>query len=182
MTGYLSPLEHSAMGAPVTAGIVDDFKLAMRQLAGAVTIITSGQGDERRGLTATAFCSVCASPPTVLVCINRSAEAHSFIALGGAFCVNVVASQDRSLADRFAAMDGSKGVVRFEGRSWSSIVTGAPALDDAAASFDCRVTETFDTETHTVFIGRVCGVRANPETKPLIYFDRRYRDLSDIPA
>lgn len=176
---YASPFESAVMGQLGAPGIADEFKIAMRHLVGAVTIITSGTGERRRGLTATAMCSVCASPPTILVCVNRSAEAHAFIKEGGAFCVNLLSDKDNALADRFAALDGTKGVARFEGRSWSEISTGAPVLDDALASFDCRVTETFDTETHTIFIGLVRGVRVNPGARPLLYYDRKYRELAE---
>ena len=178
MSRYASPFEAAVMGATNAPGIAEAFKGAMRHVPGAVTIITTGGGEHRRGLTATAMCSVCASPPTILVCVNRSADAHSFIVEGGAFCVNLLGAQDQALANRFASLDGSKGTIRFEGREWKENVTGAPVLEDALASLDCRVTETFDTETHTIFIGLVHGVQVNERIKPLIYYDRSYRELA----
>jgi flavin reductase (DIM6/NTAB) family NADH-FMN oxidoreductase RutF len=47
------------------------FRAAMARFPGAVTIITARQGTERRGITATAVCSVSAEPPSLLVCVNR---------------------------------------------------------------------------------------------------------------
>ena len=43
------------------------FKMGMRSLAGAVSIITSAQAGHRFGMTATAVCSASADPPTVLI-------------------------------------------------------------------------------------------------------------------
>ena len=154
-----------------------EFRTAMRHLAGAVNIVTSGRGESRRGLTVTAVCSVTTEPPTLLVCVNRSAEAHDVIRAEGRFCVNVLALEDAALADRFAARDGSKGAVRFEGRDWTEITTGAPALSDARVAVDCTVANRVDAGTHSVFFGRVEGVRHRPDTAPLAYHDRAYRRL-----
>jgi flavin reductase (DIM6/NTAB) family NADH-FMN oxidoreductase RutF len=149
----------------------------MRYLASGVAIITAGTGPKRRGFTATAVCSVSADPPTVLVCANRSAEAHDVIAHHRHFCINLLASGDAALADRFAARDGSKGAIRFEGRDWQDLGTGAPALADALVNLDCEVDQSFTTGTHTVFFGLVRGARVNP-ADPLVYFDQRFRALA----
>ena len=47
------------------------FRAAMARFPGAVTIVTARDGDERRGITATAVCSVSAEPPSLLVCLNK---------------------------------------------------------------------------------------------------------------
>ncbi len=63
------------MSEPVTnskAVEVARFRMGMRKLAGAVTIITSVRGGQRHGMTATAVCSVTCEPPTLLVRINKS--------------------------------------------------------------------------------------------------------------
>ena len=77
------------------------YKLGMRQLAGAVNIITSLHAGKPWGMTATAVCSASAEPPTVLVCINQSAATHQAILEAGIFCVNVLRdSQAVALGDR----------------------------------------------------------------------------------
>lgn len=170
----------SAMASsPLDVGPTVDiaaFRAAMRELAAGVTIVTAGAGDGRRGLTATAVCSVSVEPPTLLACINRATEGHAAIAESGAFCVNVVAAEHRVLADRFAGRDGARGASRFDVGDWDSLETGAPALGDALAVFDCRVVETIEWGTHTIFIGAVVGTRtrvalaeADPAAHGLVY-------------
>lgn len=51
-----------------------DFKTVMRQVAGAVSVITAQHADARAGLTATSLTALSAEPPTVLVCINHGAS------------------------------------------------------------------------------------------------------------
>jgi flavin reductase (DIM6/NTAB) family NADH-FMN oxidoreductase RutF len=164
MTSHAGP----STAAPAIVGACD-FRTAMRELAAGVTIITAGVQAGRRGLTATAVCSVSADPPTLLVCVNRSAEGHAAISESGAFCVNVVGAEHRWLAERFAGRDGTRGAERFEHGDWCALATGAPVLADAIAAFDCRVTQAIDGGTHTVFLGAVVATTASPERAALLY-------------
>ena len=122
-------------------GIQAGFKRALGQFAGGVAVIAAGIGDRRRGLTATAICSLSADPPKMLVCVNKSAEAHDVIADTGCFSINFLRHDQRGLAERFAALDGSKGASRFADAPWDRLVTGAPVLSSAVAEIgraSCR--------------------------------------------
>ena len=145
------------------------FKRGMRRLAAGVTIITTAQGDERQGLTATAVTSLTAEPPQLLVCVNRSAAAHDLIHKAARLCVNVLGQEHRALAARFAGAAGVHGGERFHAGDWTRMTTGAPALADALAAFDCEVVEAVEVTTHTIFIGRVVEVRAREDGDALVY-------------
>ena len=62
----------------------------MRRLAAGVTIVTTGLGEQRAGLTATSVSSLTAEPPRLLVCIHRDADTHALILRSRAFAVNVL--------------------------------------------------------------------------------------------
>lgn len=153
------------------------FKSAMRCLTGGVVIVTAGLGRRRRGLTATAVCSVSAEPPSLLVCINRSADAHEIILEAGRFAISILDEKHVALADRFAGRDGSKGESRFDVGAWTDRETGAPVLTDAAAWFDCRVMNTVEAATHTLFIGLVVGSSVSNTRNPLIYSQGAFATL-----
>src|SRR5258706_5220471 len=106
------------------------FRRGMRSLAGAVSIITSKSGGRLYGMTATAVCSACADPPTVLVCVNRVATTHQAIAEAGVFCVNVLRHEDRELSGLFSGARDSetRGEARFRGDAWTRLATGSPVL------------------------------------------------------
>ena len=64
------------------------FRACMRQVPGAVTVVTTVHEGTRGGLTATAVCSVSADPPQILVCVNRSSSAEAVIVAAGRFGVS----------------------------------------------------------------------------------------------
>ena len=143
------------------------FKEGMRQLTAGVTIVTTAIGSERRGLTATAVCSLSAEPPTLLACVNREAGAHDPTLQSRVFCVNLLATHHRKLAALFA--DPDKSAERFESGKWGTLESGAPVLMDSLASFDCILGQTMRAETHTVLTGRVQAVRLDESLQALLY-------------
>ncbi|MGF7160097.1 flavin reductase (DIM6/NTAB) family NADH-FMN oxidoreductase RutF [Rhodoligotrophos appendicifer] len=155
-----------------------DFIAAMRQLASSVTIITTGTAEDRRGLTATAVCSVSAEPPTLLICVNRTSESHGAIERVRHFCVNIVAADHDDLAAHFAGRTGVHGVDRFDRGEWISLVTGAPVLADALAALDCRVVSSVVCTTHTIFVGSVVGTHIGRTQQGLIYRQGNFLALS----
>jgi flavin reductase (DIM6/NTAB) family NADH-FMN oxidoreductase RutF len=158
----------------------DGFRGAMRHLAGAVSIVTAGLGTERNGLTATSVVSLSADPPTMLVCVNRSASAWPLLVRHGHFGVNVLAASQQPIADRFAGRNGEKGAARFEGARWIQLASGAPILADALVAFDCELEERIDRHSHAILIGRVRalhgvgGTGGAPGTDPLLYWRGAY--------
>src|SRR3954470_13111460 len=118
---------------------LEQFKLGMRILAGAVNVITSAHGGRRYGMTATAVCSATAEPPTVLVCINKLATTHGAVGKSKVFCVNVLRAEDWELSTTFSGAQSGEG--RFKSRDWTRLATGSPVAIDALASVLGRVGE-----------------------------------------
>ncbi len=56
------------------------FRQAMAHLGAAVNVITTAGPHGRCGITASAVCSVTDTPPTLLVCLNRSSAMHAYSA------------------------------------------------------------------------------------------------------
>ena len=149
------------------------FLTGMRRVSGAVAVVTtSGPDGERRGVTATAFCSLTADPPSVLACINRETWVGQLAPLSGNFAVNVLAGEDRHLAEVFAGRTAASGEDRFRSGSWAPGRSGAPVLETALASFDCTLAEALDHATHVILIGRVLETHTGEAARPpLLYAD-----------
>jgi flavin reductase (DIM6/NTAB) family NADH-FMN oxidoreductase RutF len=164
---------------PTVSG--DDFRAALRQFPSGVTIVTLRVGDEVHGLTVSAFASISPSPPLVMVAIDHRHHAHDMLEQEGVVLgINILHEGQRELSDRFAWV---KDEDRFAVGSWTTAVTGAPLLADAAAWLDCTVHSSMPAGSHTIFVGevRAAGV-AVAERPPLIYWCRGYRALDLPPA
>ena len=163
------------MDKPVNA---EQFKLGMRSLAGAVSIITSSHSGRRYGMTATAVCSATADPPTVLACVNRSTTTHDALVKSGVFCVNVLRDEDRELSGLFSG--AHKGEARFRAELWTRLATGSPVLLSALVAFDCRVVKRLAHGTHSVLLGEVEQLLIGRKGKPLLYADGQYAKLASL--
>jgi flavin reductase len=158
------------------------FRAGMRLFTGGVCLITTVDGEgQRGGLTATAVCSVTMEPPTLLVCVNRRSATHDLIRSAGVFAVNVLASSDRALADRFAG--GETGESRFGIGDWTRLATGSPILESALVSFDCKIAQMVDVGSHGVFFGEVQDARvAGDSAVPLLYLQGSYGSFGALHA
>jgi flavin reductase (DIM6/NTAB) family NADH-FMN oxidoreductase RutF len=155
----------------------ENFRSAMRQLASGVSVITTGRGEERTGLTATSVSSLSMEPPTLVVCINRTSTTLKAMRKNRVFGVNVLAAGHRSVADRFAGRCNLSGAARYQGSEWISLVTGAPLLVDALAAIDCTIETIMEWSTHAVVIGRVEAIHQPGGAQALIYWRQTYLDL-----
>ena len=150
------------------------FVRAMRGAASGVNVVTTDGTAGRFGLTVSAFSSVSAEPPMVLVCVNRRSPACAAIRQNRAFCVNVLSTSQRDLADTFAGIAASGKPYDFASGSWTRSRTGAPLLNGGVANFDCSLGSAIDAGTHTIFVGIVKAVE-HSNASPLLYADRSYR-------
>jgi len=160
-----------------TEQLGEDFRLAMRQLAATVNVITTQDGMNRCGLTATAVCSLSITPPSMVICVNRSGVAHQAISAAGCFCVNILADTQAEIAMRFAGQSGEVGEDRFALYHWTHLATGAPALDGAVANLDCIIASVSQTTSHSIFIGHVKSIRCSANMSPLLHYNRRFCSL-----
>ncbi len=157
------------------------FRSALRQLAGAVSVITAGAGENRAGLTASSVTSFSADPPTILVSVNTSASAYPTIVANRHFAVNILNHEQQAIADRFAGRLGLKGADRYQGADWRTLASGAPALIGALAVIDAEIEEIIERHSHAILIGRVKAVEANTQTGALLYWRGAYERFVGSP-
>ncbi|HXT19142.1 MAG TPA: flavin reductase family protein, partial [Thermoanaerobaculia bacterium] len=133
-------------------------------------------GEQRHGLTVSAFASVSAEPPLIMIIIENRHHAYSLLQEPEAvFAVNILGEGQSELSNRFAWV---KDEDRFAVGNWTTAATGAPVLADAAAWLDCTIHTQMPAGTHELFVGevRASGVPV-ADRPPLIYWSRAYRTL-----
>jgi flavin reductase (DIM6/NTAB) family NADH-FMN oxidoreductase RutF len=151
-----------------------DFRAAMRQLAGGVSIITAGQGDEITGMTVTSVSSLSADPPSLIVSVNRASSSWPLLQRHPFFGVNILSADQIDIAERFAGKDGLKGADRFAGAQWTVRDSGVRLLAGALVAIECEAEEIIERHSHAIVIGRVLHVQLSPAHGALAYWQRDY--------
>jgi flavin reductase (DIM6/NTAB) family NADH-FMN oxidoreductase RutF len=131
-------------------------------------VITAGHGKEITGMTATSVLSLSIDPPSLIVCINRESSSWRLLRAYGFFGVNILAADQRDIAERFAGKD------RFTGAQWITGVSGVPLLAGALAAIDCQVEDIVERHSHAIVIGRVLDMRLSSRSTALAYWRGQY--------
>ena len=151
-----------------------DFRGAMRQLTGGVSVITAGRGRDISGMTVTSVSSLSVEPAALIVSINREASSWPLVKRHGFFGVNILASDQIDIAERFTGKGGLKGAARFTGAEWVTRVSGVPLLVGALAAIDCEVEDIVERHSHAIVIGRVLDLQLSARTAALAYWQGQY--------
>jgi len=157
---------------------VDDFKKALQLWASGVTVVTAASAKwGLQGMTVTAFTSVSAEPPQILVCLNDLAETNDGIQESQFFAVNLLSTEGQHLSNQFAG--GCSQAERFANTPWQTGTTGAPVLTDSLMTLECQVVERVRAGTHWIVIGSVQNCISR-DGEPLLYYRGAYRHLAAI--
>jgi flavin reductase (DIM6/NTAB) family NADH-FMN oxidoreductase RutF len=151
-----------------------DFRSAMRHLAGGVSVITVGRGNDISGMTVTSVSSLSVDPPSLIVGINRSSSSWPLLKQYGFFGVNILNADQRDIAERFTGKDGLKGAERFAGAEWTARASGVPLLAGALAAIDCEVDDIVERHSHAIVIGRALAMKLSSRTAALAYWQGEY--------
>ncbi len=146
------------------------FRNALGRFASGVTVVTIADGDEKTGLTVSAFCSLSLEPPYILICINNSSSALAMIDRTKQFAVNILAADQRDLSNRFASRSDDK----FDGVKYHPGKSGLPLLNDTVATLECALVNTFPGGDHTIYVGRVDEAFIDASKSPLLYYHGQY--------
>ena len=149
-------------------GVESDFRSAMRNVASAVSVVTTLVDGRPRGLTVSAFDSLSMSPPLMTVALQDTSSLLAGISVGLPLGVNVLRSDQEQIASRFAHHHED----RFAGIEWL-LDHGAPRLLNVHAWFRLTVRESLRVGDHVVLI---CDVHdALPgRGRPLTYHNGKF--------
>ena len=148
-----------------------EFRTALGMFATGVTIVTACTADGKViGLTANSFNSVSLDPPLVLWSLSQAAASLPAFRAGTHYAINVLASDQKPLAERFAL----KGTDRWAGVSFVEGTGGAPLLVGAAATFECFNRSRYEEGDHVIFVGEVERCSWRKGASPLLFHGGRF--------
>jgi flavin reductase (DIM6/NTAB) family NADH-FMN oxidoreductase RutF len=135
-----------------------------------VTVITAMHEASPIGMAIGSFASVSLDPPLVLFCPQKTSSSWPHIEASGAFCANILSSEQEDLCRVMA----SKAADKFEGVGWRKAESGSPVLADVLGWIDCTIEGVHDEGDHFVVIGRVLELDAANSGLPLIFYRGGY--------
>lgn len=156
----------------------ETFVRAMRNVASSVMVVTTNGPAGRHGATVSAFCSVSADPPTVLVCLHKSSRIAQHVSTNGVFNVNVLPLGAGMLAERFAGLHDADVIDRFDG---IDLREGFVPSFPGATVLQCRMTQSVPSGSHLVCFGSVSAVQ-NEQANPLAYLDGAFHRVTPLAA
>lgn len=153
-----------------------DFRQAMSNLAAAVNIVTTDGEHGKLGITVSAVCSFTDSPPTLIVCVNRSSAAHDIFAANGTVAINVLSDGQEDLARHFSGATKVPMEERFAWDVWDHDA-GAPVLRDARVAIVGQVKTMLTKGTHSAMFVEVESVRTADGSGGLVYDNRTFHPV-----
>lgn len=164
---------HLVSGADSAAS---HFLSALKRMAGGVSVVTAGSGDDVTGVTIASLTSLSLTPPRLLINIGLQSSAFPLITRHGWFGINILGSDQHDLADRFGTpkLTGSQ---KFEGVSWSAGSAGVPLLQRAHATIACEVDEILERYDHAIIVGRPDAIDLSPHLSSLLYWNEQYVEV-----
>src|ERR1700691_5474503 len=151
------------------------FRRACALFPTGVAVLTTRASDGTpHGLTVNAFCFLSLDPTLVLVAIDRICSVLETFEKSGHFAINFLSAEQQNLSIRFSELPEG----RFTGVSWTPGSEGAPLMEGAIGSVECRTTQVIDAGDHRALIGEVIAATVG-EGEPLVFFRSDYTGLLD---
>ena len=158
------PLVHGS-----EVNLAERYRLAMRNLAAAVAVVTTFDPDGRQyGTTVSAFMPLSMDPPLLLVSLDSTSRLLALVVPGQSVGVNVLAADRGDLGRQFSQPSGD----RWLGVPWRP-EADAPALIERHAFIGITVERQILAGDHTLLVGSVTSADWEPG-EPLLYWQREF--------
>lgn len=143
-------------------------KNAFRNISYGLYVLSSWDGKRPTGCTINSVMQITSEPATIAISVNHNNFTNSCIAASGKFAISVLSvNSDPSIIGTFGFKSG-KDVNKFESVKYD-ITQSMPVLKDCCAYIICEVINKMETDTHTVFLGKVFEADILSEGEPMTY-------------
>lgn len=149
------------------------FRSVLSHFCSGITVVAALGDEGPVGFTCQSFFSVSLEPPLVAFSVAHTSTSYPRIKALPAFCVNVLGAEQAGHSQALSSKDPAK----WAKVAWAPGVAGAVRVHGALAWIDCAPWAEYPAGDHTIVVGRVLGLAADPGRDPLLYFNRQYRRL-----
>lgn len=145
------------------------------RLVAPVTVITSGKGDKKTGLTVSSLSVLEGEPNLIQAVVGPNSDLYDVVSDSGSFTVHICEVGHEGLAEVFAGLRPSPGGL-FSGTEFEETEWG-PVLNNLPNRAYCRFRSIELAGWTGLLVGEVDRVELAPQLQPLIHFRGTYREL-----
>ena len=145
---------------------------AMHKLSYGLFVLTARDGDRDNGCIVNTAIQAASAPNQLSVCVNKANYTNEMIKKTGKFVVSIISQgAEFDLFKHFGFQSG-RDVNKFENMKVPTDTNGIPYLGwQACAVISCKVVDSQDLGSHTLFIAEVEDAKVLSENAPLTYAD-----------
>lgn len=141
---------------------------ALRNISYGVYIVSTWDGKRPTGCTVNCVMQITAIPATMAVSINHDNFTKQCIEKSGKFAITILGEKsDPSIIGRFGFQSG-KDINKFDSVEYD-VLGEMPILKQGCAYVTCEVINSMETETHTVFLGKVIEAELISDDEVMTY-------------
>ena len=151
-----------------------EFRNALGRFATGVCVIAAHNREgEPWGMTVNSFASVSLEPPLILWSLQKDSECYNVFSNARKFSVNILSSQQKSLANKYAQRDNHV----IEEKNYRLGRSGCVVLNRVMTTFECEQYAVHEGGDHIIIVGRVLEMANHPADRvPLLFFGGQYRE------
>lgn len=140
----------------------------LRKLSYGVYIVSTLDKGRLTGCVANSSMQITSDPATIAVSINHNNYTNQCIQECGKFTLSILGEGvDPGLIGTFGFQSG-KDINKFENVSYE-MKEGLPVLKDACGYLVCEVVDKLETQTHTIFLGKIIDADVLKDDEPMTY-------------
>ncbi len=144
-------------------------KNAFRNMSYGVYVISTWDNGRPTGCTANSAMQITSDPATIAISINHDNYTNQCIESTGKFAISILAeNSDPSIIGTFGFQSG-KTVNKFDSVKYE-IKGNMPIVVEGCSYITCEVINKMETDTHTIFLGKVVDADVISKEEPMTYF------------
>ena len=140
----------------------------LRDLSYGVYVVGSLDGDRKAGCIANSAMQITSNPQTIAISINHDNYTNECIKKCNKFSVSVLIEEsDPTIIGTFG-FSSSRDTDKYKDIEYK-ITEKLPVIKDTNGYMVCEVVSTLETETHTIFIGKIIAMDKYNDKTPMTY-------------
>lgn len=143
-------------------------KKVLRNLSYGVYVVTSKDKDRNIGCVANSIMQVTSNPSVIAVSINHDNYTNKIIKETNKFGVSILKEKSDAKIIGTFGFKSSKDIDKFNDIDFKEILE-IPVLENTCGYMVCKVIDTMETETHTVFLSEVIEADDYSNENPMTY-------------